>query len=383
MEEKKKKINWKKAGLYFFYGVITVFLLGLILSFGDISAIFSELGKADLKYIFIAVGLLLAYAALYPLTTCILAKARGLKIGFGKTYVIGMTEHFFNGITPFATGGQPFQIYAFNKAKIKPAESTGLLLMNFIIFMIVTNGYAACSLFYYGRFVNGNVAMNVLAIVGFTMNFLVLAFMISIATSKRIRSLFEHIILWLAKRKRIGKLVEPRVPALCEYFQNMQDAFKALMHKKGAAISCLLLKIVTMGLYYAITFFILRALHVNVSYAEMFFIVCGTSFAITMVVFLPTPGSSGGIEFAFKEVFASIAGGAAVAVAYSGMLVWRLMSYYLMMIISLGFYIGLEAHFMRRDKKEQLACAADEEGQEAPTEEAPEREEKTEEESDP
>ncbi len=116
MEEKKKKINWKKAGLYFFYGVITVFLLGLILSFGDISAIFSELGKADLKYIFIAVGLLLAYAALYPLTTCILAKARGLKIGFGKTYVIGMTEHFFNGITP-SREDSPFRFTPSTKQK--------------------------------------------------------------------------------------------------------------------------------------------------------------------------------------------------------------------------------------------------------------------------
>lgn len=368
--EEKKKINWKKVGLYFFYGVITVFLLGLILSFGDLSEIFTELGKADLKYIFIAIGLLLVYAALYPLTTCILARARGLKIGFGKTYVIGMTEHFFNGITPFSTGGQPFQIYAFNKAGVKPAESTGLLLMNFIIFMIVTNGYAACSLFYYGRFVNGDLAMSILAIVGFTMNFAVLAFIIALATSKKIRAFFEKIIFWLAKRKHIGRFIEPRVPSLCAYFENMQNAFKALMKKKGAAALCLLLKIVTMGIYYAITFYILRALHVEVSYSEMFFIICGTSFAITMVVFVPTPGSSGGIEFAFKQVFASIAGGAAVAVAYSGMLVWRLMSYYLMMILSLGFYIGLEAYFMRRDKKQRLAAA--EQDSQAPAEETKE-----------
>ena len=51
------------------------------------------------------------------------------------------------------------------------------------------------------------------------------------------------------------------------------------------------------------TFYILRSLHIDVGYDLFFTIICGTSFAVTAVVFLPTPGSSGGIEFAFSIIF--------------------------------------------------------------------------------
>ena len=168
----------KKAGLYIFYGTLTVFLTSLILSFQDIGEIFGVLSEADPVYVLCAFAVLFLYAALYPLTVCILVRANGYNTSFGRSYAIGMTEHFFNGITPFATGGQPFQVYAFSKAGVRPADSTGVLLMNFIIHMVVTNLFAACSLFYYGRFATTS-AMHIIAITGFSINFLVLAFMIS------------------------------------------------------------------------------------------------------------------------------------------------------------------------------------------------------------
>jgi uncharacterized membrane protein YbhN (UPF0104 family) len=148
-------------------------------------------------------------------------------------------------------------------------------------------------------------------------------------------------------------LVASKKENLNEYFANVQAAFRSLIKKKLAFLFALLSKIASMCAYYATTFFILRALEVNVPVNELFFIISGTSFAITMVVFLPTPGSSGGIEFAFKSVFASIvtlyAPTLAIdTVATGGMLIWRVLTYYLVMLISLAFYIGLEAAFQKQ-----------------------------------
>ncbi len=345
------KSKSKKVGLYIFYGILTVCLLITVLSFGDLVEIFGQLKTVDVKYILIAAACVLVYAVLYPLTTCILAKAQKLKVGFGTTYSIGMTEHFFNGITPFATGGQPFQVYAFTKAKVKASDATGLLMMNFIIFMMVTNGYALASLFYYSRFAT-ELSIQILAIIGFTMNFSVLAFLIALATSKRLGRGLLKLAGLLCKIKPIGKLFGSKIPELEAYIERAQAGFKGLFKKAWAFVVCLLIKIVTMGAFYATTFFILRALHIAVDYTDIFFIICGSSFAITTVVFIPTPGSSGGIEFAFQRVFAGLAGGAAAAVSYSGMLIWRLLSYYMMLVISLLFYIGLEIHFAKAAKVE-------------------------------
>lgn len=350
----EQKRNYKKIALFVFYGALTVAILVTILSFNDIGDIFSVIGTADVKYIWIGIAFLAAYAMLYPLTTCILAKAQKLPTSFKTTYTIAMTEHFFNGITPFSTGGQPFQVYAFKKAGVKLSDSTGLLMMNFIIFMMVTNLYALLSLIYATRFVT-TVPMTVLAVVGFTINFGVLVFLIALATSRRLRNGLLAIVDLLCRVKFLKRFLEPRKEQINNYFEQVQSAFKTLLKKVWVFILCILIKIVTMAFYYAITFYILRALGVPVGYGDMFFIICGTSFAITMVVFVPTPGSSGGIEFAFNSVLANIGGGLASSVSYGGMLIWRLLSYYLMMGISLLFYIILEISFSVRAKRIKAA----------------------------
>ena len=76
----------------------------------------------------------------------------------------------------------------------------------------------------------------------------------------------------------------------------------SIMFVKSLLLSCELL-------YYAITFYVLRAFNIAVSYTDLFFVICGTSFAITACVFIPTPGGSGGIEFAFTSIFVFIASG--------------------------------------------------------------------------
>ena len=101
-------------------------------------------------------------------------------------------------------------------------------------------------------------------------------------------------------------------------------------------------------------------------------ILSGTSFAITAVSFIPTPGASGGVEGSagqvFKSIIISVMGTSvihtAAATANGVMLIWRLLSYYLVLLVSLAFAIGLEIYFKNKAKKERLAAileAADKE----------------------
>ena len=329
---------------------ITIFIMTMILSFNDFEGIVEVLKTTNVKYLMLAILLLLVYAILYPITLCILTRTKKCKISMLNTYLIGSTEHFFNGITPFATGGQPFQVYAYNRLGVKPADSTGILMMNFIIFMIVTNIYALASLFYYPQLAQNISNLNAMVIIGFAINFFVLIFLISVATTKRIRIWLEKILIWLCRFKWLKKFVEPNIPKFNDYCYQAQGAFKELWHHKGAFLSCFVIKFITMGVYYAITFFILKALNVDVGPDKLVFIICSTAFAITMCVFIPTPGSSGGIEFAFKSIFQAVAVGITAEVAMGGMLLWRLLSYYLMMLLSFFIYLALEKITLKREK---------------------------------
>ena len=355
-----KKKQGGKIALYVTFTALTVFALILIISLGSEGGdIFAVLGSAHIGYVMAALGMLVVYLGLSPIPLIILTKSRKNAISVKKTYTISMTEHFFNGITPFASGGQPFQVYAFARAGVKPSESTSLLIMNFLFHQTTINIFSLLAMIWFPKFAGDNVVMLVMAIVGFAVNFTILAFTVIIGTCSFVRRFLLWCMRVLCKIKFVKKFLEPQTAKFEEYLMQVQVVFKDLAKKPGTFITCLVSKIIIYGLQYSITFFILLALGVDVGIEDAFFVICGTSFAIMMVTYLPTPGSSGGIELAFAAVFASLMGAEVVdTVAYGGMLMWRLMTYYLAMGISLLFYVGFEIQLARARKKEGLISEA-------------------------
>ena len=348
-----------RVGAFILYGALTVFILMIALSLGDLGEILAVLKSADFSQILLALLCILVYMALYPLSLCILTRARGCKIKMTTTYNIAMTEHFFNGITPLATGGQPFQAHSFSRAKIKISESTGLLLTNLLIYMMVTTGYSLTGLFFFDTLTASIDPWWIpIIIIGYSLNFMVLVVTFLLGTSKKIRDLMMRFIYFLCQFK-IFKMLSEKTDDIQEYFEQVQDAFHMLTQKKGYFVLAVLSKILSFAFLYSSTFFILQAMNIPVALPHLFLVLSGTSFAITAVGFIPTPGASGGVEGSAGQVFKCIilflAGNSvlstAAATANGVMLIWRLVSYYLVMVISLLFYIGLEIYFTRQKKR--------------------------------
>ena len=102
-----------------FLGLMTILVVILLFSLGDIQNIAAKFGEIangnNWVWLIGAFGLCIAYFALWPLSQCIYGKALKVNASFTDSYLIGSSEHFYNGITPFAAGGQPFQIYSYTK----------------------------------------------------------------------------------------------------------------------------------------------------------------------------------------------------------------------------------------------------------------------------
>ena len=117
-----KKSRRRLISNIIFLVLLSILVVTLILSLGEISKIsaqFQEIAKGDnWKYLIAAVGLILAHFFLWPASQCIYGKALNIEATAGESYLIGCSEHFYNGITPFAAGGQPFQIYSYTKRNV-------------------------------------------------------------------------------------------------------------------------------------------------------------------------------------------------------------------------------------------------------------------------
>lgn len=359
-DTQKNPLTAKKIALFVLYAIIAACLLMTVLSFNDLPGIMEQLKTVDFRYVLLAMLMVLIYMALYPLSLCILTKARGCHIGMPTTYCIAMTEHFFNGITPLATGGQPFQAHEYSRAKVKISESTGLLLTNLLIYMAVTTGFSLVGLAYFNVYTSTAEPWWIsIIIVGYSLNFFVLVAILILGTSRKIRDLLMRFIYFVCKF-RLFKRFESKAEDLRLYFEQVQQAFADLTKKKGAFALATITKIFSFAFLYASTFFILLSMNVDMRIEHLPLALLGTCFAVTAVGFIPTPGASGGVEGSAGQVLKSIIVfvmgdtilSSAANMANGVMLIWRLLSYYFVMAISLLFYVALEIYFARKQKKQ-------------------------------
>ena len=212
-EEAKTTQKKSKKGLIsniIFLILLTALVVTLFLSFGEIQKIGETLAQIatgnNWLWLLAAFGAVIVYFLLWPITLNLFARAAGSNASKTDGYLIGCSEHFYNGVTPFATGGQPFQIYSFTKRGTSASVATSAVLANFVTFMIATNLIAFVSLFFYPEITKGLAALNIewakyVAIVGYTINFLVLLFMIALGTSKHLKNWIIAIIKFLTKPK--------------------------------------------------------------------------------------------------------------------------------------------------------------------------------------
>ena len=254
-QPEKNPLNAKKIALFVLYGLVAALLLITVLSFNDLPKIFEQLKTVDYTCVLYAILFILAYLFTYPLSLCILTRAHGTKIKFSTTYSIAMTEHFFNGITPLATGGQPFQAHSYSRAKVSISESTGLLLTNLLIYMAVTTGFSLTGLFFFDTLTaNIDRGWIPVIIIGYTLNFMVLVTIVFLGVSTKLRCGLMKCIYFFAKF-RLFRFLNSKAEGIEEYFVSVQAAFSELVRKKGHFALAFLTKIISFAFFYASTYF--------------------------------------------------------------------------------------------------------------------------------
>ncbi len=284
----------------------------------------------------------------------ILTKYRYKDIKFVDLFAISGTEFFFNAITPFSSGGQPFQAYALKRKKMKLADSTSALLINFIAYQVCLNVLAIVFLIlYYSRVyeqINGFIAF---LIVGFSINMVIMVGLILIGTVKPVGKLFIFLFDKICKIKFLNKLSNKREDFI-SYIDNMQTAFREIIKSFKIWILILLTKMISFLFYYSIPFIALYAIGVEIKMADLSYTLALTAFVLTIAIWVPTPGGSGGVEYAFKELFSPFIEGYgytsndALQISLAVMMIWRMLTYYFLILYGFVLYLIFE----KRDKND-------------------------------
>lgn len=337
---KKNKIK------YIFNFLLIAIVLSIVLYFSlkdNYQEIISTILKMNYIWIFVAILALIIYRLCASLGHYYIIKANNGKVSYLKCFQINLMILFFHGITPFAGGGQPMEIYFLHKEGIPVTKATNITLQNFIVYQIALILTGLIALIYnhiFNVFPNDSL-IKYLVVLGFIINTLVLVVTFILSFGKKTNKfIIEKGIHFLAKIKIIKE--EKKTQEKCQkYLQSFHDNAIELKKNKKIVVFMVLINIIGLMTMYSMPYPILRGMGININIFEVI-----TAIAYVMIIgsFVPIPGGTGGIEYSFIFFFQYLISG---SILHAAMLVWRLISYYLGMVFG-AFALAL---YRKREKR--------------------------------
>lgn len=251
---------------------------------------------------------------------------------FKKSYRMLLITKFFNGITPFSSGGQPMQIYMLKKDGVRLTKATNIIIQNFIIYQasLVIFGIIAILINNSLKLFTEVTLLKQLVTIGFLINTLVMVGLVVISFSSK----FNHFIV----NKSISilskfKLVKDKEKTLAKWREKVDDFHEGAEYLKKNKMLCFrtfIYNMIYLTLNYVMPYFVILALASTSTDATPLKTICASAYVLIMGSFVPIPGASGGIEYGYLRFFGNFITGTLLK---ASLLIWRTISYYLPMLV--------------------------------------------------
>lgn len=275
--------------------------------------------------------------------TVVIGHFLGEKVRWSVALSNSILGYFFTYITPFSAGGQPYQIYHLSKWKMSAENSSAIILTrwsNMLIFL------SAASLFLLRRYLPYikvgipliSQMLWVIIIASMAVSMMIVLFFLIPGAGIGITGMLGR-SRFIARIMKIFKKDSNEIfDGLEKRLENFYDAMHTIWGRKpwlvvfDGLMGILDLGLLYYALYRAIT---LSSAAAGVRFDLSFWNLSAIFILLSFIVYyVPTPGSSGGVEGGFYAVLSMYGGKAAVM---AGVLMWRVATYYIPILV--GFIV--------------------------------------------
>lgn len=241
-----------------------------------------------------------------------------------------LETNFFHAITPFAVGGQPYEIYSLKKSKLKITEATNVSIVNFIVYQIALVLLGIIAIVYNHHFVllKENDLLKNLVVVGFLVNFIVIVALFLLTCTKKINKILMKFIIKVLNKIHIVKNKDEKIKQFNEYLNEFHQGAKILLQDKKLFIKLIFVHFIGLISSYLIPLTLAYSMGIS-SYTGIEAIVL-SSYVMLIGAFVPIPGGTGGLEYGFMTFYGSFIKGSKLNAI---MLLWRFITYYFAMIL--------------------------------------------------
>ena len=253
------------------------------------------------------------------------------KLSLKESIKHNLITQFFNGITPFSTGGQPMEIYMLCNHNISLAEATSITIQNFIFYQIALVIYGLIAIICNGifNFFPQAQTLSNLVFFGFSINIFVMIALFIVITCKRLTQKIINTIIIILYKLKLIKDQKTTQEKWQQKLTNFHTSTKKLNKKRGLFVLGILANLLSLTFFYVIPLFIIYGLG-DLESLNILNTIIASAYIYIIGSFVPIPGASGGIEYGFIKFFGNFL---KPVVLNTMLLVWRSITYYIPIIL--------------------------------------------------
>lgn len=334
IEKKKSKNLWSLIFLIINVGI----LYYLVVTDEQLRGSVSGIEQFNIYILSIALIFMIVYILIDVVKIYSLIKFYTGKKMFLTSVKVSVLGKYYDGITPFASGGQPFQIYVMTKADISGAHSGGVILMKYFIYQMVFCVFGVfCLIFNYFAKISVQPLYYIFAFIAILINFAMPFAIYILASNKSATNSIFHFFVNIGVKLRIVKDKEKLHEKMTSLASRFADSFALLKKDRKKLFSLSLLTLLEILLFILIPFIIYISYKPSVIYSSDFLytLIKFTSmylFVYFVMSIFPLPGGSGAAEFGFKWMLSSYFLNGTVSIA---IIIWRVITYYFPLLLGL------------------------------------------------
>jgi uncharacterized protein (TIRG00374 family) len=299
----------------------------------DLNSVLGIIKTIQLPYLFVGLGCMLIFWLFEAYMLDMLVQKLSGKRQLWTTIKMTIIGQYYSFITPFATGGQPAQLYIMKRDRISASKGTVVLASKFIIFQVTVTLYSlVLALVHLKTLLMTSTQISTFVFVGLTINTVGLTCLIMIALNPEKLKVIVHKIIHLLTLVKLVKNEEDKDEKIDNFIEEYLEGINQLKEDMPLTLYMFGLSILQLTAFFSITFFVYRAL--GLTGISAFKIISLQAMLYMAVSFVPIPGTVGASEAGFALLLGSVFQGHFLA---AGLLLWRIITYYFGLVFSGAF----------------------------------------------
>ena len=326
--------------------IIIIVVLSLLVAYLSLRDNFTEkikyLFSINPTYLILSFVLVIIYWIIKGIALCHCVRQVEKKYTKKQGIKLLITTQLFHAITPFASGGQPWQIYRLKKEGIPISKGTNIVIEDFVTYQIalILLGVVAVVSNHIFHIIPQDNSLNFLVALGFIFNVIIVLFSFLVAFNKKMNRIIVRSAIKILSKFRIVKNEEESLEKAEKHIQLFHDSAQILLKNKMILFRIILLNFIALAVLYSIPFTLMLGLEV---YVNPFYVIVTSAYVMLIDSLIPTPGSTGGLEYGFMSFFETHVQDPKLTII---MIVWRIITYYF------GIFVGLLLVNTYKEEKE-------------------------------